>query len=615
MRTVVRAALGEALSALRSEGVALPENPEIGLERPRLAEHGDLATNVAMTLSKAAAMKPRDLAEKIVAALNRRAAEGDSPIAAAELAGPGFINLKLRVGAFHAVIDEVLTKGAAFGQHPPRDTDARVLVEFVSANPTGPLHLGHARGTVVGDALVRVLRAAGHAVSTEYYINDRGAQVLKLGLSVRARATGGAVPDGGYGGAYVTEVAEWMKQHHPERLASDDDLALARVAGERIMEGVRETLGKLGVSFDRFVSERALTEEEGKLELAMARLEAAGLIESRDGALFFKSKGKGDDKDRVLKKSAEHGGDWTYFATDIAYHVDKHTRGFTHLIDVWGADHHGYVPRVRGALESLGYPKGAFEVLLLQLVKLIKDGQEVKFSKRAGNFVTIEDVLEEIDEATGVPGAGRDALRLLMLIRSHDSSLELDIDVAKKQSNDNPVFYAQMTHARMCSIARRVEESAEMAEARARGVLSVPARFDAALAARLTLPEELDILALCDSFPGLVVEAAASRAPHRVAFFVLELAQAFASYFTRMQKVHNEPILPQKSYRDAHPDWVATWDWEKTRARLLWLSAVRQVYANALALLGISAPERMHRDAPDEAPEAAPELAPEAPQG
>ncbi len=600
MRTVTRRALAESLQSLRDAGWTIPLDVEIPLERPKRPEHGDLATNLAMTLPRATGRKPREIAEALATAIRQRAADdgGTGPIESVEIAGPGFLNLRLRPAAVHGVIAEVLRAAEAFGRHPPRADGGRTLVEFVSANPTGPMHLGHARGAVVGDVLVRLLRAAGYDVSTEYYINDRGHQVAMFGHSVRARAAGREAPEGGYGGAYVAEVAEALRATQPELLAEgSDDGALSRACVSLMMTQIEGTLTDLGVVFDRFVSERAMS-EAGQLDAAVGALESGGFLEARDGALFFKSAGKGDDdKDRVLRKSAEKGGDWTYFATDIAYHADKMRRGFGHLIDIWGADHHGYVARVRAALEALGLPKAGFEVLLLQLVKLIKEGKEVKFSKRAGNFITIDEVLEEIDAATGHPGAGRDALRFLILSRSHDSAVELDIDVAKKQSVENPVFYAQMSHARMCSILRRVTDSPEMAAAREAGVLFVPEAYDPALGARLTLPEERDILALCDGFPELVREAAESRGPHRVVFFVLELAQAFASYFTRMQKVYSAPILPQKSFREAHPDtWVSLWDWETTRARLLWVTAVRQVYANALGLLGIEAPTQMSRD-------------------
>ena len=599
MRNVVRKALTDALDALRREGWSIPADVEVPLDRPKRPEHGDIATNLAMTLARPTGRKPREIADALSAELRRHVGDARYPISSVEIAGPGFLNLRLRDRAFHAVIEQVLAAGTAYGRLPPHGDGSRTMVEFVSANPTGPMHLGHGRGAVVGDVLVRVLRAAGYDVATEYYINDAGAQVHKLALSARAIAKGESVPDGGYGGAYVHDLVAELKRDRPELLASGDDPALAEECVARMMAGIRRTLDALGVEFDVYFSERSLT-AEGKLDRVLKTLGDGGHLEERDGALFFKSSSAGeDDKDRVLRKT---NGEYTYFAPDLAYHQDKLLRGFNRLIDVWGADHHGYAPRMRAGLEALGLPKESFEVLFIQLVKLLKYNpetgkkEEVKFSKRAGNFITIDEVIEEVDRASGQRHAGRDAVRFLFLTRSHESPVEFDLDLASKQTVENPVFYAQMSHARMCSIFDRVRTSEDMAPARSAGVLSIPEQYDEKLAEKLTLPEERDILALCDSFAELIRDAAAARGPHRVVFFVQELAQAFASYFTRMQKVHDEPILPQKSYRDAHPDWVARWDWDKTRARLLWLLAVRQVYANALALVGIEAPTRMDRN-------------------
>lgn len=359
-----------------------------------------------------------------------------------------------------------------------------------------------------------------------------------------------------------------------------------------MMRGIRATLARLDIRFDGTFSERSLA-EDGSLEQTLTYLREHGYLDEREGALFFKTDRGGEvDKDRVVRKS---NGDWTYFATDLAYHRDKLQRGYDRLVDLWGADHHGYVARMRAGLEALGLRKEAFEVILTQMVRLVRDGTEYKMSKRAGNFVTVDDLLDEIDTAAQHPGAGRDAVRYFFLSRSSDAPVDFDVALAARQSVDNPVFYAQMSHARMCSILERVRTSEDMAPAREAGVLSVPGGWDAKLAEKLTLPEERDILAVCNGYPELVMEAAHTRSPHRLVFFVQELAQAFASYFTRMQKVHGEPVLPQKGWRETHPDWVTAWDWDKTRARLMWLVAVRQVYANALGLLGIEAPERMVR--------------------
>ncbi|MBI5515268.1 MAG: arginine--tRNA ligase [Deltaproteobacteria bacterium] len=585
MRSRVREAFHEVFTQLRAEGLDLPESVPLVLEKPRRAELGDLATNVALAVAKAVGRPPRALAEALCGAL---LALPDTPFAAVEVAGPGFLNLRVKDRVVLAVLGEVLAQGERYGQHPPVPGE-RVLLEFVSANPTGPLHLAHARGAVVGDVLARLLRAAGLAVETEYYVNDLGAQVLKLAASVRAAHLGEPPPEGGYGGAYVAELAQALRASAPALLDGPDG-PLAERCVEEVLGGIRRTLDRLGIHFARFFSERSLG--DGRLEATLDALASGGHLEARDGALFFR--GGDTDKDRVLRKSS---GDLTYFASDLAYHRDKLARGHTRLVDVWGADHHGYIPRMRAGLEALGLPGEAFEVLLLQMVKLLKDGKEVRMGKRLGNFITVDEVLDEVDEATGHPGAGRDALRFLILARSHESPVEFDLAVASAQSVENPVFYAQMTHARMCSILHRAEHSEELLPAREAGVLYVPDAPDPVLVEKLTLPEERAILAACDAFPELVREAAEARAPHRVAFWALEFAQGFASYFTRMQRVHDAPILPQKGVREADPGWVRAWDWETTRARLLWLRAVRQVYANALALLGVEAPTRMTRSA------------------
>jgi arginyl-tRNA synthetase len=633
VRTLVRHQLLAALDALRADGWSVPEGVDVPLDKPKRPEHGDLATNVAMLLTRATGRKPREIAEALVAKLTPALGCEDSPLAALEIAGPGFLNFRLRDTAFHAVIEQVFAEGPEYGRardHRP----GRVLVEYVSANPTGPLHLGHARGVVVGDALVRVMRAAGYDVTTEYYVNDAGQKVVNFAWTLRLVAHGQPLWLEAYRGDYVKPLAEEIRAEQPELLAdpqpmraateeelarelaairrekgrepTDEERALAAVrplphpqdralaaAGvARMMAHIRATLARCGVLFDQYISETSFV-ESGAVQALIDEWKARGLVVEREGALFFKvSETSEADKDRVLRKST---GDFTYFATDIAYHRDKLARGFDHLIDVWGADHHGYIPRMRAALEALGLPKSAFEVLLMQMVSLVKDGQPYRMSKSAGTFITIDEILDEIDAGAGHEGAGRDALRYFLLSRSSDSPMEIDIGLAKKQSVDNPVFYAQYSHARMHQILERALTAPEFEDARARGLLTVPACFDAKLAARLALSEEKELLAMCDLFPQVVREAAEHRAPHRVLFFVQEVAQAFASYYTRLQKVHNDAVLPQKSFRESGPDWLERWDWEKTCARLMWVAAIKQVYANALTLVGIEAPERMGR--------------------
>jgi arginyl-tRNA synthetase len=587
----VRELVQATLAGLVSEG-ALPAGvlvPSFAVERPKRPEHGDLATNVALAVQKAAQQKPRDLAALLQA---RLAASPD--LTAVEIAGPGFLNLRLAPGPFHAVLAEVLAKGRAYGRAPAA-TGERVLVEFVSANPTGPLLISHARGALVGDAVATLLEAAGNRVVREYYINDFGNQVRLLGESVRAAAEGRPPPEGGYGADYVNELAGWIGKNAPEALADPDLLArvsvtrmLDGVPGSRVLPGIRRTLADLGVVFDVWTSEESL-HRWGRVAAALAELGARGATEERDGALFFRSEGA-DDKDRVIRK---RDGAYTYFASDVAYHADKIARGFDRLIDVWGADHHGYVARVRAALAALGLPEARFEVLLFQLVFLLRDGEPVKMGKRLGNIITIEEVVEEIDDAAGRKGAGADALRFFYLSRRSDTTVEFDIEVAKKSSLDNPVFYLQYGHARACSVLRRAREVFHVE----------PGRHDLA---HVTHPDELAIAARLGRFPAVVREAAELREPHRVVFYLQELSQEFQSWFTRRK---DDPVLPQKKHT-AEPGWEARWDWDKTRARLAWVEAVRTVYGAGLGLTGITALERMERgEGPQGAMESGEEIA------
>jgi arginyl-tRNA synthetase len=557
--------------------------------RPKRPEHGDLATNVAMTLGARAGRPPRELAVSIADKLRASGA-----VETAEVAGPGFLNVRFAPSAFHDIPREILAAGASYGRAPAA-TGERVLVEFVSANPTGPLLVSHGRGAIAGDAVARLLEAAGHRVTREYYVNDFGNQVRLLAASIRAASKGEPAPEGGYGGAYVKELADWVKAHAPSLLAppegTDDPLMRAAVTrmldgvpGSKELPGIKQTLRDLGVAFDVWFSEESL-HRWGKVDAALDKLDRGGWLTHQEGALFFKSANLEDDKDRVVRKS---DGLYTYFASDIAYHEDKIGRGFDRLINVLGADHHGYVLRVRNALEALGLPKERFEVVLIQLVSLLRDGKPYKMGKRLGNLITVEEIIEEIDQAAGRKGAGADALRYFYLIRRSESAIELDIELAKKNSIDNPVFYLQYGHARLVSILRRAKDVFG---------LEVPP-WSEKLASRLTHPDELAILAHLGTFPRLVREAADERAPHRVLFFLQELAQAFQSYYTRL-KNEKDAILPQA--REMSDGWQTRWDREKSEARLLWVESIRTVYAAGLRMLGISAPDRMVR--PPEADE------------
>jgi arginyl-tRNA synthetase len=602
----VRSAVQEALREAARTG-ALGAGVEVeavttsafSVERPKRPEHGDLATNVALVLSKKIARPPRDVALALV-----RALEGNAVVRTAEVAGPGFVNLRVHPSAIHAELEQILATGPAYGRAPAA-TGERIDIEFVSANPTGPLHVGHARGAIFGDAVARLLEATGHRVVREYYVNDFGNQVKLFAESVFAASEGRKAPEGGYGGAYVEELARWLGKVDPAALSGDRD-ALARacitwtlrgIPGSKALRGIKQTLRDLDVSFDVWFSEESL-HRWGHVSVALRQLEEAGYLAQKDGALFFAAKGQtsGDskpeaesdpkwveDKERVVRKS---DGSYTYFASDIAYFSDKISRGYDRLLTFLGADHHGYVARIRNALDALGLPAERFEALLYQLVFVYRDGKPVKFSKRAGNVIAAEEILEEIDDAVGRAGAGRDALRFFFLSRSANTNVEFDIDLAKKRSLDNPVFYIQYGHARLSSILKKAREIGFLPPGRLAGKAWAP----------LVHPDELAIAAHLSEFPAVVASAAAGREPHKLIFYVQELAEAFQSYFTRLKE---DPILPQASQR-ATPGWEATWDQGKTVARLAWIEAIQTVYGAALGLLGISAPDRMDRPKDDE---------------
>ena len=588
----VRTAISDALESMVSRGElarGAAEGASWVIERPKRAEHGDLATNVAMALAKRAGQPPRAIAEKLV-----RALAGSDVVAGAEVAGPGFVNLRLHPRAFQREVQEVLRAGRGWGR-AAAGTGERVDIEFVSANPTGPVTIASGRNAVLGDTVARLLESQGHRVTREYYINDRGNQVRAFAESVRAAAAGRDPPEDGYKGAYVRELASWLRGIEPQLFDGDDVDALGRacvtwmlrgVPGSRTLPGIRPSLADLRVHFDVWFSEESL-HRWGAVPAVMRQLKEGGYLVEKDGALFFQAPdGAVEDKDRVVRKS---DGTWAYFASDIAYFADKIARGYDRLVAVLGADHHGYVARVRNALAALGLPQERFDALLYQLVFITKGGEAVKMGKRAGNFVTIDEVMDEIDEAAQRKGAGADALRFFFLSRSANSNVEFDIELAKKSSLDNPVFYVQYGYARLCSIQRK---------ARTIG-LETPARESVQPAAleKLVHPDELAMCQKLGDFPDVLAEAAAAKEPHRIVFYVQELARDFQSYFTRL-KGENDPVLPPASVR-AVPGWEPSWDLQKTRARLAWIEAIRVTYAQALELVGVSAPERMDRPADD----------------
>jgi arginyl-tRNA synthetase len=521
-------------------------------------------------------------------------------VAGAEVAGPGFVNLRLRPRVFQQVVEEVLRTGRGWGRTAAA-TGERIDIEFVSANPTGPVTVASGRNAVLGDTVARLLESQGHRVTREYYINDRGNQVRAFAESVRAAAAGREPPEDGYKGAYVLELAGWLRRIEPALLDGDDVEALGRacvtwmlrgVPGSRTLPGIRPSLADLRVHFDVWFSEESLY-RWGAVPAVMRQLQDGGHLVEKDGALFFQAPdGAVEDKDRVVRKS---DGSWAYFASDVAYFGDKISRGYDRLIAVLGADHHGYVARVRNALAALGLPQQRFEALLYQLVFITKGGEAVKSSKRAGNFVTIDEVMDEIDEAAQRKGAGADALRFFFLSRTANSNVEFDIELAKKSSLDNPVFYVQYGYARLSSIQRK---------ARALGLEPPTLGHLPATLEKLVHPDELAMCQKLGDFPTTLAEAARAREPHRIVFYLQELARDFQSYFTRL-KGENDPILPPDSVRAA-AGWERSWDLDKTRARLAWIEAIRVTYAQALELVGVSAPERMERPPEESAQEAGP---------
>jgi len=552
LQTSVKEALAEA--ALKAELVASrDELPSIALEVPKDKAHGDLATNLAMQLTKIAKKNPRQIAEAIIANL----APGAAFIRSAEIAGPGFINFRLDKSYLYPVVGEALTQGDAYGRVQD-GKGQRVQVEFVSANPTGSLHLGHARGAAVGDALCNLLAAAGYDVTREYYINDAGNQVNNLAKSLEARyrqALGqeAEMPEDGYFGEDIVGFAKELAAEEGDRLLSlgdEERFVYFRQYGlEKELAKIKRDLARFGVSFDEWFSETSLYEND-KVTEVLAALRAQGQVYDQDGAVWLSSTAFGDDKDRVLVKN---DGSYTYLTPDAAYHMDKYKRGFDRMINIWGADHHGYIPRMKAAMAALGNDPDKLTVLIAQMVSLFQNGEKVKMSKRTGKAITMEDLMDEV---------GVDAIRYFFTMRSMDSHLDFDMDLAVSKSNENPVFYVQYAHARICSIFRQAEEQG----------IAVRSWKETDLS-RLSAEHELDLLRKIGELPETISEAARIYAPHSIIRYVYELASQFHSYY--------------KAER------VITEDAEQSQARLQLLAAVRVTIANALALVGVSAPDKM----------------------
>jgi arginyl-tRNA synthetase len=531
--------------------VAVPER--VTVERPRSREHGDYATNVALKLAKPARRPPRDVAEILAAHL--RTADG---VAAVEVAGPGFLNIRLdAVGRIAAAVVEA---GETYGRNSEASGET-IDLEFVSANPTGPIHLGGTRWAAVGDALARVLQASGAEVAREYYFNDAGVQIDRFAASLDAAARGAEVPEDGYAGGYISEIAQQVVAGRPGLLEEPEEKrldAFRRDGVESMFDSIKADLHAFGVDFDVYFSERTL-HESGQVDAAVARLQEQGHTYSADGALWLRTTDFGDDKDRVLVKS---DGTTTYFTADAAYYLDKRSRGFDRCVYMLGADHHGYVARLKALAACAGDdPQRNIEILIGQLVSLVRDGEPVRMSKRAGTVITLNDLVDAV---------GVDAARYSLVRSSIDSTLELDLAVLARQTNDNPVFYVQYAHARIASLLRNAAEFGV--------VLAAPHDVDVSL---LTHDRESDLLRSLGDFPRVVASAAELRAPHRIARHLEELAGTYHRFYDACR------VLPPGLKTGEEPAN------ELTYARLLLVQATQVVLRNGLGLLGVSAPERM----------------------
>jgi arginyl-tRNA synthetase len=554
LRSRARAALEVARERAMVSGALPPvapiEWPAIEIERPANPEHGDLSSNLAMRLARPCRMAPLRIAEALAAELTADAGRPGSIVGRADVAAPGFLNLRVSDAALADVVSEVLAQPGAWGRVPAA-TPRRVNVEFVSANPTGPLHIGNARGAFVGDLLCRVLEAAGDTVTREYYFNDFGAQVRNLGASVVAIRRGEPLPEEAYRGAYVGDLAAeipddvWNAAQAPD---ADPVAIVGHWASERVRAGIEESLAHLGVRFDVWKSEGSLY-RDGWVARAVERLEAAGALYEDAGALWFRSTSFGDDKDRVVRKS---NGDWTYFGSDVGYVVEKFSRGFDRLVYIWGADHHGTVARLRNAAAAMGYDRDAVQMILMAWVRFVRDGVEVSMSKRSGEFITLDELLAEI---------GVDAARWFFAARGHTSGIDFDIELAKKQSAENPVYYVQYAHARIASILRKAAE-AGMAPGVA---LDAPA---------LAAAPEAALVRIVARFPEVVEDAAAAEETHGITAYATDLATQFHAFYRDARVV--DPAEPERS-----------------AARLTLVRATQLTLASALGLLGISAPEAM----------------------
>jgi arginyl-tRNA synthetase len=558
MKEILGPMVQQALKGAFESGDLKPEAelPPVLFEIPKVAAHGDFSTNIAMTMASAQKRAPREIAQIIISHME----DLDSALSKTEIAGPGFINFFIRDSLWFDILKAVHDQGEAYGCSKT-GAGQRVQVEFVSANPTGPLHVGHGRCAAVGDTLAAILKAAGFETEKEYYINDSGRQIATLGKSVflRVQELLGetiAFPEDAYQGKYISDIAKKLLSEEKETLVGlsekEATKCCAEFAAKEILAEIKEDLKAFNVSFDQWFSEQSLF-DTGMVDATITDLKEKDILYEKDGALWFKTQQYGDEKDRVVVRA---NGLTTYFASDIAYHKNKLERKFHRIIDIWGADHHGYIPRISASVEALGHNKKKVGFVMVQLVNLLRDGKPAAMSTRAGEFVTLREVIDEV---------GKDAARFIFLLRHYDSPLDFDLELAKKQSNENPVYYVQYVYARISNIIRKAQE---------RGHTETCWEED--FANLVNLPEEVALIKLMARYPAVVAQSARLLEPHRIPFYLKELASAFHAY-----------------YHDRNKHQVVSDDVRLSAARLYLVSAIRIIIRNGLALMGVSAPERM----------------------
>ena len=531
--------------------------PDFVIEVPKNSNHGHLATNLPLVLAKSQKRPPLSIASIIVENL----IDKDDLVATTQIAGPGFINFRIRADKWHIILSDILKLGENYGRSQIGNGQ-KVVVEFVSANPTGPLHIGHGRGAALGDTLCRVLSFCGYDLVREFYINDAGNQIRLLGESIFSRIKQlndpeYPFPENGYHGEYILALAKKIVREEDIETITDREAieTCSRIGKELILKEIKEDLSLFRVPFDVWYCETELF-SSGLLKNALDTIKDRGQIYENEGATWIRTSEFGDDKDRVIRKK---DGRFTYFASDIAYHLQKRNRGFGKAINIWGADHHGYVPRIKAAISAHGFPDNWLSVVLIQLAKLWKNGHEVKMSKRAGSYVTLQELVAEV---------GVDAARFIFLTKSHDSTLDFDVDLVKKANSDNPVFYVQYAHARICSIFRKAESEG----------IALPRQPDGLLKL-LVLKEEMSLIRTMSEFPSLVEDIARTLEPHRLTYYLGVLAASFHRYFNLGTKAAEHRIVTENK--------------PLSQARLFLAEAVRTVIANGLSLLGVSAPEKM----------------------